>query len=162
MSAKITIETMPFQKLAGPLCHTCEVLPPKKGNTTCQKCINIKAKNYYHEVVKKDPKLAKAHSDKARNKTRAYRLEALTHYCGGMPPFCGCCGEKEFLFLCLDHIHGGGNKHRKMIAKEGVCANSTVWWLRKHGYPEGFQVLCHNCNMAKGFYGECPHRRKVD
>jgi hypothetical protein len=24
-------------------------------------------------------------------------------------------------------------------------------------FPDGFQVLCHNCNLAKGYYGECPH-----
>ena len=28
---------------------------------------------------------------------------------------------------------------------------------RKNNYPEGFQVLCSNCNFAKGKYGSCPH-----
>ena len=23
-----------------------------------------------------------------------------------------------------------------------------------------FQVLCHNCNMSKGFYGYCPHEKE--
>jgi len=32
-------------------------------------------------------------------------------------------------------------------------------WLRKYNYPKGFQVLCHNCNMAKRF-GVCPHKEK--
>ncbi len=31
-------------------------------------------------------------------------------------------------------------------------------WLKKQGYPPGFQVLCHNCNLAKGYYGACPHQ----
>ena len=26
-------------------------------------------------------------------------------------------------------------------------------------YPPGYQVLCHNCNLAKGFYGSCPHQK---
>lgn len=30
-------------------------------------------------------------------------------------------------------------------------------WLKKNDYPKGFQILCHNCNMSKGFYGYCPH-----
>jgi hypothetical protein len=31
-------------------------------------------------------------------------------------------------------------------------------WLRKHNYPEGFQVLCHNCNMGRQINGGvCPH-----
>lgn len=34
-------------------------------------------------------------------------------------------------------------------------------WLKTNGYPDGFQTLCHNCNMAKGFYGICPHKEKL-
>jgi hypothetical protein len=30
-------------------------------------------------------------------------------------------------------------------------------WLRNQGYPNGFRTLCHNCNLARGFYGYCPH-----
>jgi hypothetical protein len=30
-------------------------------------------------------------------------------------------------------------------------------YLRKHNYPPGFRVLCHNCNMAFGHFGRCPH-----
>ena len=31
-------------------------------------------------------------------------------------------------------------------------------WLLRHGFPEGFRVLCHNCNQAIGVYGACPHQ----
>jgi hypothetical protein len=34
--------------------------------------------------------------------------------------------------------------------------------LAKHGYPDTFQLLCHNCNLARGFYGTCPHQRHRD
>ncbi len=64
---------------------------------------------------------------------------------------CACCGEKEYKFLGFDHIDGGGNKHRK------VTKNKTVKFLIENNYPDTFQILCHNCNLAKGFYGECPH-----
>ena len=31
-------------------------------------------------------------------------------------------------------------------------------WLRRNSYPEGFQVLCHNCNLGKKINGGvCPH-----
>ena len=34
-------------------------------------------------------------------------------------------------------------------------------WLKKHGFPkEGFQLLCYNCNCAKGFFGKCPHKKQ--
>jgi hypothetical protein len=60
-------------------------------------------------------------------------------------------------FLCIDHINGGGSKHRR----EGKFP-SMYQWLKTHNFPEGFQVLCHNCNMAKFIYGVCPHREQQD
>ena len=33
-------------------------------------------------------------------------------------------------------------------------------YLKIRGFPPGYQVLCHNCNQAKGFYGKCPHQTK--
>lgn len=80
------------------------------------------------------------------------RLAALRAY-GGDSPSCRCCGETIMEFLCLDHINGGGNKHRK---ESGTL--SMYEWCKRNKYPSGlFQILCHNCNMAKGFYGGCPH-----
>lgn len=78
------------------------------------------------------------------------RLEALVHYSGD-PPSCACCGETLLEFLAIDHIAGGGRQHMKKIG------HRLVRWLRREGYPEGFRVLCHNCNFAIGHYGYCPH-----
>jgi hypothetical protein len=69
---------------------------------------------------------------------------------------CKCCGESTYEFLAFDHINGGGVQHRKTIGKD------LYIWLHKNKYPEGFQVLCHNCNNAKGFYGQCPHIKERD
>lgn len=30
-------------------------------------------------------------------------------------------------------------------------------WIKKNGFPDSVQVLCWNCNCAKGIYGYCPH-----
>lgn len=77
------------------------------------------------------------------------RKDVLEHY-GGK---CACCGEEEVKFLALDHVNGGGNAHRKLIG-----GNTQVYRVvRRTNFPNGYQVLCHNCNLAKGFYGECPH-----
>ena len=32
-------------------------------------------------------------------------------------------------------------------------------WIIENNFPKGFQILCHNCNVAKGLYGECPHEK---
>ena len=68
---------------------------------------------------------------------------------------CTCCGEKRKEFLGIDHINGGGNKHNKELHDKGTYLFA---WLIKNNFPEGFRLLCHNCNMAIGLYGYCPHQ----
>ena len=86
----------------------------------------------------------------AKKLHRQRREVALKIYSGPIPE-CKCCKEKIYEFLAIDHVLGGGAKHRKEMKKNGI---SIVNWLYKNNYPEGFQVLCHNCNMAKAFYGK--------
>jgi endogenous inhibitor of DNA gyrase (YacG/DUF329 family) len=83
----------------------------------------------------------------------AERITSLRAY-GGENPACVCCGVQGHFFLALDHIDGGGRKHRQETGGGGFYV-----WLRKNGYPAGFRVLCHNCNMARQFSGTgtCPH-----
>lgn len=87
-----------------------------------------------------------------KNKKRRIklRLEAIEKY-GGK---CMCCAEKQIEFLCIDHIAGGGNKHRKQMTTKSIGE-----WLYANKYPKGFQVLCFNCNSAKSAYKKCPHNK---
>lgn len=80
------------------------------------------------------------------------RLLALQHYSGSSQPFCSCCGESHLEFLAIDHIEGGGAAHRRVVG------SSFFLWLQREGYPSGFRILCHNCNLAMGYYGRCPHQ----
>ena len=66
---------------------------------------------------------------------------------------CVCCGETIPLLLTLDHIKGGGRKHRRKTK------GHLYRWVVKHNFPEGmFQVLCWSCNAGKHFNsGVCPH-----
>jgi transcriptional regulator with XRE-family HTH domain len=91
-----------------------------------------------------------------RDRHQKYRLDTLRHY-GGDPPRCACCDERLIEFLAIDHVNGGGNAHRREI-KRTRSASSFSLWLKQEGYPPGYRVLCHNCNMAIGFYGRCPHK----
>jgi hypothetical protein len=51
--------------------------------------------------------------------------------------------DTEFVHLTLDHINGGGTKHRR----ENNKANCAIYRLLAHqGYPDGYRILCHNCN----------------
>lgn len=84
-----------------------------------------------------------------RARYAALRAEALEVYGG----HCACCGEPRKEFLAIDHIDGGGSQHRK----KDSCAVRMPEWLKKNGWPEGYRILCHNCNLSIGFYGYCPH-----
>jgi hypothetical protein len=85
----------------------------------------------------------------------ALKADVIQHYGG---PTCACCLETfDLCFLSIDHVHGGGREHRKEIGGGG---HKTYKWLKDHNYPDGFQVLCHNCNQAKGMRGECPHKQQ--
>jgi hypothetical protein len=83
------------------------------------------------------------------------KLEAINAYGG---PKCECCGDKNIEFLSIDHIDGGGCQHRKELF--GTTHGSIYGWLKKSGYPEGYRVLCMNCNFSLGHYGYCPHRKE--
>ena len=91
--------------------------------------------------------------ERLNTNNRAWRLaakmEGLRHY-GGV---CACCGEADVRFLTFDHVDGGGNRHLIQIG------NKLLDWLRRHGWPAGFQVLCFNCNSGRAINGGvCPHR----
>lgn len=70
---------------------------------------------------------------------------------------CACCGESEPKFLSVDHIYNDGSKHRREL---GIPAGWRFYaWLARNNFPtDRFQLLCFNCNFAKGLYGECPHK----
>lgn len=90
----------------------------------------------------------------SKNKNKEARVNALIHYSNGSPQ-CACCGDFRFEFLALDHISGGGNAHRQKVT--GSKRGAIYQWLEKNHYPVGYQVLCHNCDMAKHIYGSCPY-----
>lgn len=132
-------------------CTRCGTTERKHyGNGLCRKCHQETNKGYKLSVLKYRS------SDKWKKTKKEYdrrvRYEALVHYSAD-PPFCSCCGEKHLEFLAFDHINGGGNKHTKSMKRAKLSI-----WLKSAGYPDGFQILCHNCNMAKGIYGVCPHK----
>lgn len=76
---------------------------------------------------------------------------AAFHAYGGVS--CQCCQEEHHECLSIDHMDNRGGDHRKALAGKPIYQ-----WLAEEGYPEGFQVLCMNCNFAKRFHLVCPHK----
>ena len=78
----------------------------------------------------------------------------IWHYSGGTC-CCACCGFcEDKIFLDIDHIYGGGSKH-----KNSIIGMTLHRWLIQNNLPKGFQVLCSNCNQGKRRNrGICPHK----
>ncbi len=88
---------------------------------------------------------------RALQRRRQIRMAVIEKY-GGK---CACCGESTIEFLAIDHINGGGSRERK-------TQSTSAFWYGLYTMPrrDDLRVLCHNCNMAFGSYGYCPHERE--
>ena len=118
-----------------------------RRNFICTNCVNKRKREYYHQNIERERKRQKKWRER-------YKRKVFIHYSGD-PPKCACCGESHIEFLSIDHIKGGGNRARKKDNTQKLI----YLWLYKKNYPDGYQVLCRNCNWAKGIYGVCPHRQ---
>ena len=94
------------------------------------------------------PERAKEGRLKERQRLRQQTVDA---YGGG----CACCGETTIQFLQIDHIDGGGGKHRRALGRTG--GQHFYRWLRQQGFPTGYRVLCANCHQAISLWKVCPH-----
>lgn len=119
-----------------------------------------KRREEHHARKQADPEWVAQERIRQRDFQRQLADEVIAHY-GGK---CACCGETERLFLSIDHINNDGAEHRRSINPKAVSNGKGVGvyhWLRKNGYPEGFQVLCMNCNCGKARNGGvCPHQSR--
>jgi len=109
----------------------------------------------YHKA---HPEIRRRANLKHRHK---YRMIVLVHY-GGNPPKCACCGESEIKFLTIDHINNDGAKQwREKGFNPRLRSSYIADYLITNNFPEGFQVLCYNCNCGKAKNnGVCPHKQQ--
>lgn len=158
---------------ANNLCIYCGECPPNNNRLSCEKCGNQQkqnAKNRRNKYVidkiclgcnSKDL-ITKSRCQSCRDKHNQVTLnryavikdEVFINYGGYI---CACCGELERAFLSIDHINNDGAQHRKNMSS----GSNTYRWLRDNNFPNGFQVLCMNCQWGKkNCNGVCPHQTK--
>lgn len=136
------------------ICLHCDEKKPYYAKNLCKSCYR---KKYYLEHMPREREYW-AKNDKP--KLQRLRLEVFNHYSNGKMN-CACCGESHIEFLSIDHINGDGAKHRKEIGMERGGGVRFYYWLKRNNYPEGFRVLCMNCNFSRGQHGYCPHEKEV-
>jgi hypothetical protein len=125
----------------------------------------VKSKRYYDrhrkEILQKK-KLTGANKGKydpikQRGYVKKYstriKLEVFNHYSDNQL-CCKCCKIDIFDFLTIDHVGG-----RQLWDHKREMGGSKLYqWLRGNNYPEGFEVLCFNCNWGRyKNNGKCPH-----
>lgn len=163
------------KRIASGLCRYCES-KPAPGKKSCSPC--LEKRRILTEAYKEGHKAkglclscktpaegrlyctrhrAEKNRTTIRNNLKVKR-EVFERYGGCV---CNCCSEGHIEFLTIDHIDGNGAEHRRRIfgKSAGMGGARLYRALKREGFPAGFQVLCFNCNVAKGFYGECPHKR---
>lgn len=118
----------------------------------------------YWQAKKQDPEFMEGNRKRGREFWQKLRREVMDAYGGAI---CACCGETECKFLSIDHVFNDGADHRRSITQNegnGKGASTATWtWLKRNGYPAGFQVLCMNCNFGKATNGgTCPHTSRAN
>ena len=73
----------------------------------------------------------------------------MSHYCNGIPHCQSLTcevpgGVKNITALTIDHINGGGCKHRKSLRNKDMYL-----YLKRLNFPEGYQILCMSCQFIK-------------
>jgi hypothetical protein len=142
------------------LCHNCN---QSKENTKHNSCIHG-----YRDQIKFKP-------DKNAKRTLTLRMDIFPHYSkihsNSDVSCCRCCGQNSNMeFLAIDHILGKKvmDTIPELIELEysSTMKKTTLLnWIKNNNYlsnlqTEYFQILCHNCNNAKGIYGKCPFENK--
>lgn len=136
-------------RLDNKLCVQCG----KPSDTKlCDVCRLYQA-NKHREYREKRPELKQLKLEQRRQLKR----EVIDKY-GGK---CECCGESNWQFLAIDHKNGdGGVERKKLYGSQGGGSGRWYLKLKKEPRRDDLRVLCHNCNLAIAFYGECPHEIK--
>lgn len=80
------------------------------------------------------------------NRHRGYRLELKKRIFSALGDRCSICGFADHRALQIDHVDGGGYKHRKRVGS-GYYQDILKGVLGESGE---YRLLCANCNFIQG------------
>lgn len=88
-----------------------------------------------------------------RQCTTKLREEVINAY-GGR---CVCCGKTKLASLVIRHAI---DKSIKQNYRGRNGSYNMFLWIKKHGFPKSFCVMCFNCHSSWSLYGYCPHQKE--
>jgi hypothetical protein len=119
----------------------------------------LRDRKFAEATPKQVAQIRAAESEKTRKQQAKVKDEVYAAYGGYV---CACCKETEVMFLSIDHIANNGAAERRSGAYRGG-GSPFYAWLRKQGFPPGYQVLCMNCQVGKHRNkGVCPHQTRCN
>jgi hypothetical protein len=107
----------------------------------------------YNRAHKEEQKVyRKTYRERHRDELNRYKFDlrkkhrnlCIEHYSNGTFR-CNNCGYGIYGALTIDHALNDGAKHRRETLKTAPIYS----WLVSHNLPEGYQILCFNCNFLK-------------
>lgn len=152
------------------LCRTIGCPNDRRTNrSTCVVCADKSAKSSKKQKAKRKA-VGKCVTSWCKNDSRpnkalcsdcckiqseaGYKLKQIVLDYYGQVCSCLCgCRVTKFAWLTIDHKDNDGAEKRR----EGIHAIGSKFYRQiiREGFPDSLQILCWNCNCAKGKYGGC-------
>jgi hypothetical protein len=115
---------------------------------------DIDQKKAYQREYRRKKRLCPVFREEMKRIARRYHKantesvkEAVVNVLTNGEGTCRWCGQGDLDVLCVDHIANNGRQH---AAEHGYRGGHYLYkWIIKNEYPEGFQILCYNCNAKK-------------
>jgi hypothetical protein len=117
--------------------------------------LSLEEKRYRQEKKKNyDEKYKPTRHIKRAKLGKQLRYKIINYYSNGTMK-CIRCGFSDIRALTIDHINGGGCDHKKQINRP------LMTWIKQNNFPDGFQILCMNCQKIKQIEnGEIQYKKK--
>lgn len=115
------------------------VVYDKKYREENKELLRQRSKDGHKKFREKERAHCRAHREDRIADRKRIKTKVFEHYSGGDIK-CKKCGNVDMKVLCLDHINFVPISEKR---------KDNYWSLMVRGYPEGFQVLCYNCNFRK-------------
>lgn len=110
-------------------------------------------KEWYIKNHERELEKARIRRENNPNKYRNYSKKSKQGFLEMYGGKCACCGECIPEFLTIEHKQGQKGIKQTMKRKSTKAYRDAV----KNYNPDLYEVLCFNCNCAKGNLGYCPH-----